>query len=167
MKKTYQKGFTLIELLITIAVIAIIAGVAFVALDPLTRFQDARDSTRASDVEAILNAAKIDQVDNNGSYISAISGMTAGNVYMIGTDTTGCDDENGSCDTDVSNDTSCVNLSGLATEGYIASVPISPHGSSTAWDAGTTGYTAQRDSTGILHVRACESENTTEISASR
>lgn len=167
MKRTHQHGFTLVELLIVIAVIAIIAGVAFVALDPLTRFRDARDSTRATDVEAILGAAKIDQVDNNGTYLTAIANMTAGEVYMIGTATAGCDDENGSCDTNVSGDTNCVDLGGLATEGYLASVPISPHGSSTAWVASTTGYTLQRDTTGILHVRSCESENTTEISASR
>lgn len=166
MTSSNQKGFTLIELLIVIAVIAIIAGVAFVALDPLSRFQDARDATRATDAEAILSAAKVDQVDNDGSYLTAITNMTAGDVYMIGVGSSGCDDNNTNCDTNVSSDTSCVDLSGLATEGYLASVPISPAGAVT-WTASTTGYTLQRDTTGILHVRACESENTTEISASR
>jgi len=161
-----RAGFTLIELLIVIAIIAILAAVVFVALDPLTRFQDTRDATRASDIGGILSAAKVDQVDNGGAYLSAIAGMTAGSVYMIGTDTTGCDDNNTSCDTNVTADTSCVDLTGLATEGYIGSVPISPTGAVT-WSAGTTGYTATRASTGILTVRSCESENTTEISLSR
>lgn len=160
------KGFTLIELLIVIAIIAIIAAVVFVAVDPLTRFRDARDSTRWTDITAILDAIKIDQVDNGGNYIAAVSALTAGEVYMVGTDSSGCDDDNASCDTNVTSDTHCVDLSGLATEGYIASVPISSTGAVT-WSAGTTGYTLQRDSTGILHVRACESENTTEISISR
>jgi len=159
-------GFTLIELLIVIAIISIIAAVVFVALDPLTRFRDARDSSRWTDVSAVLSAIKIDQVDNGGAYLSAITSMTAGNVYMIGTDTTGCDDDNASCDTNVTNDTSCVDLTGLATEGYLSSVIISPNGVVT-WSAGTTGYTLQRDSTGIIHIRACESENTTEITVSR
>ena len=84
----------------------------------------------------------------------------------------GCADNNASCDTDVTSDTHCVNLAGLATEGYLADVPVSPAGVVT-WDDGDTageegtGYTLQRDSTGILHVRACESENTTEISVAR
>lgn len=159
-------GFTLIELLIVIAIIAILAAAVFVAVDPLKRFQDSRDSRRAADVNAILSAVKIDQVDNKGSYIAAVSGLTAGNVYMIGTAVSGCDDQNTSCDTAVTSDTSCVTLAGLVTEGYMGSVPISPNGAGT-WTAATTGYTISRASTGILTVRACESENTDEISASR
>jgi prepilin-type N-terminal cleavage/methylation domain-containing protein len=167
MSKQYnlQKGFTLIELLIVIAIIAIIAAVVFVALDPLTRFRDARDSTRWSDINEILSASKIDQIDNGGAYLDDISALTDGNVYMIGTDTTGCDDDNASCDTNVTNDTACVNLTDLVSEGYLGSVPISPTGAVT-WSAGTTGYTLSATSS-ILTIRACESENTTEISVSR
>jgi prepilin-type N-terminal cleavage/methylation domain-containing protein len=173
--KIKGEGFTLIELLIVIAIIAILAAVVFVALDPLTRFRDARDSSRWSDVNELLSAIKVDQVDNEGSYLTAIGSMTAGNVYMIvngSSMTAGCDDNNASCDTNVTGDTDCVNLAGIVTEGYLGSIPISPAGAVT-WDDGDTsgeegtGYTLQRDSTGILHVRSCESENTTEISVSR
>lgn len=153
-----KKGFTLIELLIVIAIIAIIAAVAFVALDPLTRFQDARDSSRWSDTSAVLSAIKVDQVDNGGSYLAAIASTTAGEVYMIGTCTSGCDDQNTQCDTAVESDTHGVDLSGLVDEGYLGEVPISPNGQGT-WDSNTTGYTLQRDATGVITVRACESEN--------
>jgi hypothetical protein len=152
--------------LIVIAIIAIIAAVVFVALNPLQRFQDTRDSRRWTDVPAVLSAVKVDQVDNGGAYLSAITALTAGDVYMIGTAVLGCDDDNLNCDTDVTSDTSCVDISGLVTEGYIASVPINPTGSVT-WTAATTGYTLTRASTGILTVRSCEAENTTEISVSR
>jgi prepilin-type N-terminal cleavage/methylation domain-containing protein len=163
-KYSDHSGFTLIELLIVIAIIAIIAAVAFVALDPLTRFRDARDSSRWNDITSVANAVKVDQIDNGGSYLSAISSLTDGSVYMIGTDTTGCDDNNANCDTNVTNDTACVNVTGLVDEGYLGSVPISPAGSVT-WAAGDTGYTLSVTSS-ILTVRACESENTTEISIS-
>ncbi len=168
MLKTKNRGFTLIELLIVIAVIAILAAVVFVALDPLTRFKDARDSHRWADITEILNAIKVDQIDNNGSYLTAIANMDAGNVYMItnGDVAEGCDDQNASCDTAVEDDTSCVNLAGLVTEGYLGDVAISPNGAGT-WTAGMTGYTLQRSSTGIITVRACESENTTEIWVAR
>lgn len=176
--KNKERGFTLIELLIVIAIIAILAAAVFVALDPLTRFRDARDATRASDIAEIMSAIKIDQIDNGGSYVAAISALTAGEVYMIvdggggSAMTDGADDNNASCDTNVDDDANVVDIDALVTEGYIGSVPISPAGAVT-WDDGDTsgdegtGYTIQRNSTGILTIRACESENATEISVSR
>jgi len=168
-----RMGFTLIELLIVIAIIAIIAAVAFVALDPLTRFRDARDSSRWSDINAILSAVKVDQVDNGGAYHANITALTAGSNYMIGTGmTSGCDDNNSNCDLDPNADTNCVNLAPIVTEGYLASIPISPAGSVT-WDDGSTngeegtGYVLSRSSTNIITIQACESENTTAISVSR
>ncbi|MFH1766759.1 MAG: prepilin-type N-terminal cleavage/methylation domain-containing protein [Patescibacteria group bacterium] len=161
-----QKGFTLIELLIVIAIISILAAIVFVALDPATRFADARDARRQSDVTEMLHAIKIDQVDNGGSYLAAVAGTTSAQVYMIGTAVAGCDDQNAVCDTNVNSDTHCVNLTALATDGYLGSVPISPNGSGT-WDATITGYTLERRGNGILVIRACESENTSEITASR
>lgn len=158
-----QKGFTLIELLIVIAIVAVLAAIVFVALDPATRFQDARDARRFSDVAEVLHAIKIDQVDNGGSYISAVSSLTNGEVYMIGTATSGC---NATCDASVTSGTHCVDLSGLATEGYLGGIPVSPNGTGT-WTAGLTGYTLTKSSTGTLTVQACESENTSSISLSR
>lgn len=159
-----KKGFTLIELLIVIALIAIIAAVAFVALDPLTRFQDARDSARWSDSSALLSAIKVDQVDNGGSYLASIAATTAGEVYMItdGAVGAGCDDQNAACDTNVTDDDNCVDLAGLVTEGYLGDVPVSPNGSGT-WTASITGYTLERSANGTITIRSCESENSNEI----
>lgn len=161
-----QRGFTLIELLIVIAIIAIIASVAFVALDPLTRFQDSRDSARWQDVAAIASAIVVDQVDNGGQYLQEIVSTTAGQVYMIGTNSVGCDNQNAQCDTDVDADDNCIDLSGLVDEGYLAEVPVSPNGDGT-WAQSLTGYTLSRSSTGAVTIRACESENSTEILIAR
>lgn len=166
MKQNTHRGFTLIELLIVIAVIAILAAVAFVALDPLTRFRDTRDARRWSDISALMSAIKADQVDSRGNYLTAIQNMTASQIYMVGTDAAACDTYNANCDTDVSAATNCVNVSGLVTAGKMGGIPISPNGAGT-WTAGHTGYTLQRDATGIITVRACESENTTEIFLAR
>ena len=160
-----KRGFTLIELLIVIAIIAIIAAVVFVALDPLTRFQDSRDSSRWTDSSAILNAIKVDQVDNGGAYLGTVDVLVAGDTYMIGTGVAGCDTPV-SCDVTIDN-TACVNLTGLVTEGYLGSVPISTNGAGT-WYASSTGYTLTADATGIITVQACESENVTgDIKVSR
>lgn len=161
-KRLDKRGFTLIELLIVIAIIAILAAVAFVALDPLTRFKDARDAHRWSDISAVVNAIKTDQVDNKGNYLAAIQSMTAGQVYMVGTDAALCTAYNANCDTPVSGATNCVDLAGLVTNGKLAAIPVSPNGAGT-WTAGHTGYTLQKDSNGSVTVRSCESENTTEI----
>jgi prepilin-type N-terminal cleavage/methylation domain-containing protein len=169
-----RKGFTLIELLIVVAIIAILASAIFLALNPLKRFQDSRDADRARDVTTILEAVKLDQIDNGGSYHDDVSNLSAGSVYMIvdgSSMTAGCDDNNTYCDTNVTNDTSCANLTFLKTESYFKELPISPAGNVT-WDDGNssgekgTGYTISRSTDNVITVRACESENTTEISTS-
>ncbi|MEK7172720.1 MAG: hypothetical protein AAB740_01940 [Patescibacteria group bacterium] len=70
------------------------------------------------------------------------------------------------CTTPVTGVATCVDLSGLVTAGDIGSVPISPNGAG-SWTAGHTGYTITKASTGIITVRSCENENTTEISVAR
>ncbi len=164
---TKRKGFTFIELLIVLAIIAILASIAFVALDPLKRFQDSRDSTRANDVIILLDAILTDQVDNGGTYLTSITNMASGDVYMISDANSGCHDSNDNCVTNVTSDSSCLDISGLVDEGYLGAVPISPDGNGD-WNSGKTGYTVEKESTGIIHVRACEYESvtSTEISAS-
>ncbi len=160
--KFKDAGFTLIELLIVIAVIAILAAVAFVALDPLTRFQDSRDSARWQDVTAIVDAIVVDQVDNGGNYIGVVTSTTAGEVYMIGTATAGCDDQNSLCDVNVTDDNNCVDLTDLVYEGYLGEVPVSPNGTGT-WTSAVTGYTLTTSSTGAIEIQSCESENSSSI----
>jgi prepilin-type N-terminal cleavage/methylation domain-containing protein len=64
MKK--RSGFTLIELLIVIAIIAILASIIYVAVDPARRIQEARDAQRWSSVNSILNAYLKYTVDSSG-----------------------------------------------------------------------------------------------------
>jgi len=57
-------------------------------------------------------------------------------------------------------------LEGLVTEGYLGAVPVSPNGTGT-WTSSITGYTLESNATGTVQIRACESENTTEIEVVR
>lgn len=154
-----QRGFTLIELLIVIAIIAILAAAVFVALDPIQRFQESRDAKRWSDINNVLGAIKVDQVDNGGSYLSAISALTAGSEYQIGTAGSGCDS---GC-TAVTTEAACVDLTGLVTEGYLGSVPMDP----SSGTAAETDYYLTRAASGIVTVGACDPEAAATINASR
>lgn len=171
MKNNFKKGFTLIELLIVIAIIAILAGVVFVSLDPLTRFRDARDASRWTDVTAILSAIKVDQVDNRGSYAYGIrffnspaTAVVADTNYQISnaTTTTGCDT---GCSA-VTNANRCVNLQSLVDEGYLGKIPVNPNGSG-SWTSALTGYYLSRNANGSVTVGSCDAESTTAISVTR
>ena len=162
-KYNNKKGFTLIELLIVIAIIAILAGVVFVSLDPLTRFQDARNSARWTDATAILSAIKVDQVDNGGGYLTAVDGLTPGTNYMIGEATTGC---NVSACSVVTASANCVDLTEIATQGYLARVPVSPNGAG-SWDSNKTGYYLSKNTNGSLTVGACDAEGGDTITVNR
>lgn len=147
-----RSAFTLVELLIVIAIIAVLAVVVFVTLDPLTRFQDARDSQRWSDVTAVLDASKLDQVDRGGSYLTAIANLTAGSYYVIGTCASGA---NTTC-TAQTTQAACVDLAGLVTAGKLPNIPTDPSTGSAA----NTDYYIMRTATGALTVGACDPENT-------
>lgn len=79
-------GFTLINLLIAITIIAVVAAVIFIALDPATRFADARNAERWSDVVALSDAIHLYTIDN-GAALPEIDGS----LTMLGTATSGCD----------------------------------------------------------------------------
>ena len=174
LKLKNNDGFTMIELLIIISIISILALMAFVSINPLNKFRDSRDTNRWSDVSSLLNTIKVNQMDNNGAYLANISAMVADEWYMIvdGSMNIGCEDNNTNCDIDIAADNYCVDLSPLVTAGYLGDIPISPNGL-VSWDDGSdngeegTGYAIKRDTTGVIHVQACESENTTEILMSK
>ena len=66
-KKPTQAGFTLIEILIVIGIIAILAAIVLVAVNPAQQFKKANDAQRASNVNAVLNAVGQFSVDSKGS----------------------------------------------------------------------------------------------------
>jgi prepilin-type N-terminal cleavage/methylation domain-containing protein len=59
-------GFTLIELLLVIGIIAVLASLVILAINPTTQLGKARDAQRLSDVHSILNAVYQYAIDNNG-----------------------------------------------------------------------------------------------------
>ena len=158
---TNKKGFTLIELLIVIALIAVLAALTFVAINPLVRFQDTRNANRSTDTEAILSAIKLDEVDNGGAYHSNIVAMADNTYYQIGDATTGC---NTAClYPTVTLQSACVDIYSLVDEGYIAELPIDPNGSGVSEDM--IGYYLYKYDSGQLVVGSCHEEKGSNSSA--
>ncbi len=71
-RKGTERGFTLIEILIVIGIIAILAGIVLVAINPARQFRQANNTQRESNVNAILNAIGQYTVDNKGTLPSDV-----------------------------------------------------------------------------------------------
>lgn len=139
-----RRGFTLIELLLVIGIIAILASIVIVAINPTKQLGDARDAQRRSDVNTILNAVYQYAIDNNGSLPAGISTTSASEICV--TDTTDCNE---------------VNLDVL-TGSYLVRLPVDPQATGTGTD-----YFIVQDSNGRITVSAPSAEQSASISVTR
>lgn len=150
-----KKGFTLIELLVVIGIISLLSVVVFVALDPVKRFSDARNSTRFTDVNNILTAVHEYIVDNKGALPAGLSTSMA--ETQLGTCASGgatlC---SGAA-------AACVNLSTPLAK-YLKSMPIDK---GTGATASTSGYSVTVDANNIVTIKSCMAENGETVEVSR
>lgn len=143
-------GFTLIELLIVIAIISILSAVVSVALNPIQRFKDARNSRRWTAVNNILTAVHECIVDNDGVVSNCVGSLTTDQKYeIVSNASTGCADV---C-TNVSADGNCADLDGLLSA-YLKELPTDPGGIA----AGHTEYEISLDANNIITITACSAE---------
>ena len=142
-----RRGFTLIELLLVIGIIAILASIVIIAINPTKQLGSARDAQRRSDVNTILNAVYQYSIDNNGNLPTTIP-ATAGEICSYNsTDCTG-----GDVDLDV------------LVGNYLVSIPMDPQ----APASGTgTLYTILQDTNKRITVTAPRAEQAASISVTR
>ncbi|MAZ40572.1 hypothetical protein CL654_00435 [bacterium] len=148
-----NRGFTLLEVLLVVAIIAILAGIVILAINPNKQLGDTRNAERRSDVSTILNAVYQYALDNDGNLPSDI---TTSNLEVCAT--------GGSC-------AGYADLSVLTNnERYLVSIPVDPQGATTS-AANGTGYYIYQSSNGRVTVSApaalTESSATSSISVTR
>ena len=131
------RGFTLMELLVVIGIIAILASIVVVALNPSRQFAQARNTEREASVATILNAIGQNVADNKGIFTCDGVSITT-STSTIGS---------GSGNADVE---SC-----LVPTYVPAAIPIDPSGGTGA----DTKYTVSQDTLGRFTVCSPEHGN--------
>ena len=137
-----RKGFTLIEILIAVGIIAILAAIVIIAINPARQFQRARDSQRWSDVNAVLNSVHQRMVDNKGSFAEGTTCDALPATVMSITSTAGANN---------------VDLCDCLVTTYLAALPFDPSTSGAGFtdcSSYTTGYTIMQAATGRITVAA-------------
>jgi len=149
-----RKGFTLIEILIVIGLIAVLAGVLIVALNPARQFSQARDAQRWNNIDTIMSAVIANLTDNRGTFTCAAGVIPTTAAKM--TSTAGATN---------------YNIGPCLSPTYAVSLPFDPSAAGAHWTSGTDydlNYTIMRDATtGRITIAAPGAELTIPISMIR
>jgi len=138
-----QHGFTLIEVLLVIGIIAMLAAIVIIAINPARQFAQTRNTQRWSNVNAILNGIHQNMADNRGVWTCDVDG----------------DDVNDALPSSATNMGSAVgdyDICACLVPTYIAEMPYDPEtGSFTDCDtAYDTDYTVFQSTGGRVTVEA-------------
>ncbi len=135
-----SKGFTLLEVLMVIGILAILAGVVLVAINPARQFKIARDAQRNANVSTILNAIGQNLTDHGGVF------TCEGVITEIPV-----------TETNMSSDVDDFDIAPCLVPDYISILPFDPSKEGTLYVDETeynTGYTITSDDEGRITISA-------------
>ncbi len=153
MRNKSTKGFTLIELLIVIGIIAILAGIVLVAVNPAQQFGKANDAERKSEIGTVLSA--VYQFQTSPTARGALPECTVNSVVTAipecDTDTLGIGVGNGGFEgaLELGTDAAAYDCSTTLVPSYLREIPIDPSGTPD-YDATESGYWICQDTTGAV-----------------
>jgi len=155
-----KKGFTLIEVLLVVVIIAILAGITIVAINPGQQISDANDTQRTADVKTIVDAVSQYRIDNRGDLPANIP-VGVDNAAVIGDDP---------ADDDVEAD-----ICGDLVPTYVVGLPTDPTAEDLAAAAAQytdctdyyIGYTIYQTAEGRVFVTAPDAEGGETIEAAQ
>lgn len=145
-------GFTLIEILVVIGLIAILAAIVIIAINPARQFAQGRNTQRTANVNTILNAIGQKMADNKGTMADCLGSIT-GTATKIATGTGNVD-------------LSCLTGTGTLPS-YVPSLPFDPIATGAHWADATdydTGYNVFQDANGRITVSAPAALAASELS---
>lgn len=143
-----QKGFTLIEVLLVVVIIAILAGIVIVAINPGRQISQTNNAQRDSDVKAILDAVHQYSIDNRGTLPTGITTTATAMGSAVGQ----------------------IDICTLLVPTYVAEMPFDPTAAGAHYTDCTdyaTGYTVASDAAGRVTVAAPTAELSEVISVTR
>lgn len=172
-----KKAFTLVEILVVVALIAILATITFIAINPAENFKDTRNAQRSSHTTEILNAMS-QYVSRDGNTIDDIpTEQWSGSVTNPADGIPLCDGTDSSGETfaiigdytptptiaATYGTTIVADLDAVLVSQFIVGIPIDPlTGDTDAGGSGetVTGYTICEAGGGRVTIAAPDAEDT-------
>ena len=147
-KNKKQGGFTLIEILVVIGIIAVLAAVVIVAINPARQFAQARNTQRWSNVNTILNAVWQRMAEGRGIWNPTCGASNVTLPVVV---------------TPVGSGVGNTDLEPCIVPTFVASMVMDP----STGTAADTGYDIVQNANGRITVSAPDSELLEAISVTR
>ena len=151
--KRARRGFTLIELLLVIGIIAILASIVIVAINPTRQLAQARDTQRRSDVNTLINAIYQYSIDEDT--LPACIQDAAIDV-PLNICSSGCVGYDPAANLAGNGGVASCDLTAALEGDYLVGIPVDARAAATY--PGYSGYQVVRDAASRLTVTATETE---------